>query len=140
VRYWLPVVLWTALIFVLSSDLMAASHTGGFLRALITKVLGRTLSDEHFQMLHWTIRKGAHLTEYGILGALLFRAIRGARSGWKREWAMRAVAASVFIASMDEWWQSYFPTRSGSPVDVAIDTLGAIAAQGMIRAAQVLFF
>jgi VanZ family protein len=140
VRYWLPVVVWTAIIFLLSSDLMAASHTGGFLRGLIAKLLGRPLSDRHFEMLHFVIRKFGHLTEYAFLSALLFRAIRGARPGWRLQWAVRAIAISTFIASLDESWQTLFPTRSGSPWDVAIDAVGAAAAQGIIRAAQVLFF
>ena len=139
-RYWLPVVVWTAIIFLLSSDLMAASHTGGFLRALISKLLGRPISDRHFEMLHFAIRKCGHLTEYAFLSALLFRALRGARAGWRLQWAVRALAISTLIASLDETWQTLFPTRSGSPWDVAIDAAGAAAAQGIIRAAQVLFF
>ena len=139
-RYWLPVAGWIAIIFLLSSDLGAAPHTGGLLRGLIAKLLGRPLSDRHFEMLHFAIRKGGHLTEYAALSALLFRALRGKQTGWRAQWALRAIAISTFVASMDEWWQSLFPTRSGSPVDVAIDTVGAAAAQGIIRAAQVLFF
>lgn len=139
-RYWLPPALWTAVILLASSDLFSAAHTGSILEDVITAVLGHPLSRERFDLLHLLIRKSAHVTEYGILGALLFRAIRNERTGWRGRWAILAVAITMAIASVDEWHQTFVPSRTASPVDVAIDTAGAAAAQILIRAAQMLFF
>ena len=139
-RYWLPVILWITVIFAASSDLFSAPHTGSVLEEVITTVLGYRLSPAAFEKLHFIVRKCAHLTEYGILGALLFRAIRGHRTRWHWRWAGAAVGIAGCVASVDEWRQTFVPSRTGSPIDVAIDIAGAAVAQIVIRAMQVLFF
>lgn len=140
VRYWIPPLLWTAVILLASSDLFSATHTGSVLEIVITAILGHPLSRETFDLLHFLIRKAAHLTEYGILSALLFRAIRRERSGWMSRWAATAVAIAACVASFDEWRQTFVPSRTGTPVDVGIDTVGAALAQLLLRAVQMLFF
>ena len=140
VRYWLPAIVWAAVILTASSDLFSSTHTGSILEQIITAILGHPLPAHQFEMLHAAIRKAAHLTEYGILGALLFRALRAGRAGWSVRWASAAVLLAACLASVDEWHQTFIPSRTGSPVDVAIDTAGAVIAQAMIRAAQMLFF
>lgn len=139
-RYWAPAVLWIVFIFVMSGDYMSAPHTGSFIQDIFIYLLGHPLPAEHFETLHFLIRKGAHLAEYGILSALLFRAIRRDRTAWQPRWATNAIAVSMLVASLDELRQSFIPMRTGSPVDVAIDTAGAVIAQILIRIAQVLFF
>ena len=59
-----------------SSDPFSAEHTGKVL-----KVFFGWMQPEPFGLLHFMIRKLAHLSEYGILAFLFFRAWRGARSG-----------------------------------------------------------
>lgn len=92
---WLPVLLWAGFIFGLSS--IPGLSTG----------LG--LWDEF-------LRKCAHAMEYGILTALLWRALG-------RE--QRALALAVAYAATDEFHQAFVRGRVGSPVDVAIDGVGA---------------
>ena len=99
------------------------------------------MAPEHFELLHVAIRKLAHLTEYGILSALLFRALRAGRPvRWNWRWSIAAIAIAAVVGSLDEWHQALVPSRTSSPWDVLIDTAGAALAQGLIRAAQVLFF
>ncbi len=62
------------------------------------------------------LRKAAHLTEYAILAALLRRATDS--YGW-------AFALAVGYAVSDEFHQTFVRGRHGSPVDVAIDAIGA---------------
>lgn len=139
-RYWLPALLWTAVILLASSDLFSAPHTGSVLETLITAILGHPMSPAAFETLHWGVRKAAHLIAYGILGALYFRALRAERTPrWRMRWAVAAVVLAASVASVDEWNQTFIPSRTGSPVDVAIDAAGAVAAQILIRAAQMLF-
>ena len=94
---WLPVVLWAALIFTLSS--IPGLGTG----------LGT-----------WDVvlRKLAHTAEYAVLGALLFRALR-------RE--PLAILAGSAYAVTDEVHQAFVSGRHGSPVDWLIDTIGVVA-------------
>jgi VanZ family protein len=39
---------------------------------------------------------------------------------------------TAFVASLDEWHQSFIPSRTGTPRDVALDTCAGIAAQVLI--------
>ena len=61
------------------------------------------------------LRKGAHVTEYAVLGGLLYRALR-------RE--PLALAAGIAYAATDELHQHFVRGRHASPVDVAIDAVG----------------
>ncbi len=132
-RYWLPLLAWTAVIFMASTDVFSAQHTGSVIQTIIVAIIGHPLPLEDFDPVHFLIRKLAHLTEYAILGALAFRAVRAEERGWSTRWAMIAIMISLLIATSDEFHQSFVPSRTPSPVDVAIDTVGAAIAQGVIR-------
>jgi len=140
-RFWLPPLLWTGVIFTASTDFFSGAHTGPWLTELIRWITGHALPSREFGTLHLLVRKAGHLTEYGVLGALLFRAIRGDREErWSWNWALIAVLAAAAIGASDEWHQTLVPSRGPSPWDVVIDTAGASLAQVIIRTAQVLFF
>ena len=91
---WLPVILWAAVIFVFSSIPSLSSGLGAW---------------------DTVLRKGAHVTEYAVLGALLYRALG-------RE--PLALAAGIAYAATDELHQHFVRGRHASPVDVAIDAAG----------------
>ncbi len=74
---------------------------------------------------HTLIRKGAHFSEYAILGALLCNAIRTYRFSRFWRWAI-PIAGSAIYAMSDELHQFFVPDRVCSIVDVGIDTAGAI--------------
>jgi VanZ family protein len=77
-----------------------------------------------------------HFIEYGGLGALYYRALRGEGLGWAGAFAAAAVAAGVYGAS-DEWHQSFVPLRDSSIRDWFADLLGGAigaAIYGIIRA------
>jgi len=123
-------VLWTLVIFAASTDFFSANHTGSVLQLIATAILGHPLSETTYELLHLAIRKLAHLTEYGILAWLWFRALRGERSSeWTLRWSAIAVLIAIVVAATDEWHQSFVPTRTSSPLDVVIDTCGAVLAQ-----------
>lgn len=137
-KYWLPPLVWIAVIFSGSSDLMSAAHTGLWLDHVIRTLIGRSLPAPQFDRLHFLLRKTAHLLEYGILSALWFRAFRGDDRRWRLGWAIAAIALTAGVASLDEWHQAFIPSRTSSPWDVLLDTTGATLAQ--IVVALVLFF
>lgn len=85
------------------------------------------------ELLHAVIRKTAHLTEYFILGGLLHRALRGNDRGWKLKWAIWAIVIAAGYASLDEFHQSFVPSRTASPWDALLDTVGASAAQIVVK-------
>ncbi len=135
--YWLPPIAWAAMILAASSDVFSASHTGGWIEVLISW-LGRSLSPAALDLLNHILRKIGHVTAYGMLSALSFRALRGGRPRWNPRWAIGAIALAALVASIDEYHQSFIPSRTGTWHDVVLDTAAAILVQITIRAAQVL--
>jgi VanZ family protein len=95
-RFWLwaPVVLWAALIFALSSVPSLSTGLGTW---------------------DTILRKGAHLTEYAVLGMLLLRALG-------RE--LPALLVGIAYAVTDEIHQHFVRGRHASPFDVAFDATG----------------
>jgi VanZ family protein len=91
---WLPVIVWAAVIFTFSSIPGLGTGLGG---------------------VDTILRKGAHITEYAILGLLLLRAIG-------RE--LPALALGIAYAITDELHQHFVGGRHASAVDVLIDTVG----------------
>jgi len=112
-------------VFIGSTDLMSAEHTsrfiGPFLRWVAPDISTATV--ESIQLL---VRKCAHLAEYAILAALFYRALRHGQDNFWRA-ATLAFVAATFYASLDEFHQSFVPSRTGTPWDVGIDSLGALA-------------
>ena len=79
--------------------------------------------------MHFAIRKSAHLTEYFIFSLFFCTALRGKERGWTLRWAIWAIAIAAGYAALDEFHQSFVPSRTASPWDSLLDTVGASAAQ-----------
>jgi VanZ family protein len=92
---WLPVVLWAALIFGLSSIPSLSTGLGVW--------------DD-------VLRKCAHATEYAVLAVLVRRALLA---------ELPALVLALAYAATDEFHQTFVRTRHGSPIDVAVDGAGA---------------
>lgn len=120
-----------ALVFLLSGGAFSASQTGNYLRQFLEWLFG-PIPDARFTLIQFLVRKSAHLIVYATLSALWFRAQRGPRSGWQPSWALLALLVSVLVALGDEFHQSFVPSRSGTPWDVLLDSVGAFLAQAAI--------
>jgi VanZ family protein len=128
VSKWMPVIAWMLLIFAGSSDALSAEHTSRFIVPFL-RWLDPHISMATIAAVHLGLRKLGHLTEYGILAALLWRGLRGTFTS-KTAWILAAgafVVTALFAAS-DEFHQSFVPTRTASPYDVLIDCIGALVA------------
>jgi VanZ family protein len=93
---WLPVVVGAAVIFAFSSVPSLGTGLGTW---------------------DLVLRKLAHLSEYAFLGMLLARAVRR---------LALAVGLAAAYAVTDEIHQTFVQGRHGAPLDVAIDTVGAL--------------
>ncbi|MFZ0939460.1 MAG: VanZ family protein, partial [Candidatus Sulfotelmatobacter sp.] len=51
---------------------------------------------------------------------------------WTTRWASIAILMTALVASLDEWHQSFIPSRTGRWQDVVLDTCAAIAAQLLV--------
>jgi len=123
-KRWLPVVAWSAVILIASSDYFSAAHTGSFLRGLF--------GGDVPPLLHYALRKLGHLLGYGILGAL---ALRAARVDLQRP-VLAAFAIVVLVAAIDEAHQATVPSRGGTGWDVLLDVVGAAIAIGLMIRVQ----
>ncbi len=123
VRYWVPAVVWSAALLWMSGGAGSPGLTARILEWIVPA------ASPQFEPMHFLLRKSGHILAYGLLGALDFRAVRGARSGWTLRWSIAAVALATVIAILDEWHQSMVPMRTGTPSDVAIDCVGAVLVQ-----------
>ena len=115
------------MVFIASTDTFSAEHTGSVLEFILKSMYG-PVSPDRFAFIHFLVRKTAHVTEYGILALLYFRAWRGDHPlDWRLLWARRAWAICIAVAATDEFHQSFVPSRGSSPWDVALDAAGAAA-------------
>src|SRR5260370_40176580 len=69
---WIPVLVWGAIIFTLSTSAFSASNTGRIIDPMLRWMIpGISAASE--DVCHMLTRKAAHFTEYGILFWLLIR-------------------------------------------------------------------
>jgi VanZ family protein len=126
-KYWLPSLIWLAVIFLGSTDLMSTEHTSRFIVPFL-RWLRPEISPETIASIQFVVRKFAHLGEYTILALLLFRAVI-CGTNLKRSMGILYVSvwiACVFVATTDEFHQSFVESRSASVRDVMVDSSGAI--------------
>ena len=110
-KYWLPVIVWAAIILSASNDRFSATNS----RTWLERLLGRDVP----HAVNVAFRKVGHVAVYGVLGALAWRADRRVAV---------AMGISLAVAMMDEGNQAMTVTRSGSVLDVLLDGVGAGAA------------
>jgi VanZ family protein len=139
---WIAAILWLILIAIESSALLSASNTSRILYPVLHFLFG--IDWDRFEIWHFFIRKSGHVAGYGILSVLLFRAFRATLSAatdaktkmsdvkWTLRWATIAVLGTALVASLDEWHQTFIPSRTGTIRDVILDTCAGIAAQTII--------
>lgn len=103
VKYWLPALLWAGFIFYLSSGTVGA--------------VGVTYWQD------FVIKSLAHVAEYGILTALLYRALLNSGVDKTRS-AIYSLLFAVVYAATDEFHQFFVPGREARFHDVLFDTIG----------------
>ena len=136
-KCWLAVVLWMAVIFVMSTDLGSGAHTSRFIDPLLLWLMPQ-ISPAGIARAHFLIRKAGHLTEYAILGILLWRAwtipTGGSNPPWRWKTALFSLLLAAAYAAGDEFHQSFVPSRGASVQDVIIDACGAFLGLMLLRA------
>jgi VanZ family protein len=129
---WLPVAIAVGVIAIESTVTFSAQNTSSWLRPIIEKLAGH-MADPLWEAVHHYIRKTGHFVGYGTVGFTFLRAWlhtrarRGVASllQWRVECAVLAILSTALVASCDEFHQSFLSGRTGTPVDVLLDTAGA---------------
>lgn len=92
-----------------------------------------------FAVWNAVLRKTGHVIGYAILSILLFRSWRATfprlSTPWCLQWATIALLSTALVASLDEWHQSFLPSRTGRFHDVLLDSSAALVAQLILFAA-----
>ena len=138
VRHWIPAALAVMMIAFESTAFMSSDNTGRWLLPLWVHLFG-PISPERWEVVHHYLRKTGHFTGYGVVSLCFFHGWRktlkvaqgGIRSLWIRA-SVLAVGCTIMVASADEFHQTFLPSRTGRPLDVVIDTCGAITAQVLV--------
>jgi VanZ family protein len=133
-RAWLPTFLWLVVIAIESTDWLSSHHTGDLLYPLFHWLFGMT--PDQFEPIHAALRKTGHVVGYGTLSVLAFRSFRASarylQTPWSIAWARNAVLLTAAVASLDEWHQTFIPSRTGTIRDVLLDTAAGLAAQVLV--------
>ena len=131
IKFWLPVILWAALIFSASGDKKSVQHSSRIIEPFVRWLIP-DISDEAVGTTVLVVRKCAHVTEFAIFALLLRRAANAtlwkSNTPWNAKAARFAFVVSVLFAISDEIHQCFVPGRQGAVMDVAIDSSGAIGA------------
>jgi VanZ family protein len=125
------------LIAIASTSLLSSENTGRFLYPVLHFLFG--LDRVRFLTWHHLLRKSGHVIGYAVLSLLLFRAWRAtipvAGSGrWSVVWSRIAFFMTTLVASLDEWHQTFLPSRTGTISDVLLDSTAALTAQLLLFA------
>ena len=125
IRY-APLILWVAVIFTASSTAGASQNTSIFIRPLL-EWLFPDVPSATLDVYHGYIRKLAHFTEYGALAFLASRAFwYSSQPFLNKFWFFWAFLIVFFIASVDEYNQSFNVLRTGSFYDTLLDASGGL--------------
>lgn len=132
-KQWVPAILWLVTIAIESTDLFSSEHTGNVLYSWLTQLFGQ-INPVAFFILHHYLRKAGHVFGYAILSYLLFRAWRATLpmpnlACWSFQWARTAWFMSALVGGLDEWHQTFIPSRTGTIRDVVLDSVAALGAQ-----------
>ena len=134
-KAWIAAILWLIVIAIESTSYLSAGNTSRFLYPVLHFLFG--IDYAQFEPWHHFLRKSGHVFGYGFLSILLFRAWRESlpmpgNPRWTLRWANIAVLGTALVASLDEWHQSFLPSRTGRWQDVVLDTAAAVAAQILV--------
>ena len=132
---WIPALVWLVVIAIESTASLSSENTGRFLYPILHFLFG--LDPVRFLTWHFVIRKTGHVVGYAILSMLLFRAWHATIAvkndpRWSIVWARMALGMTALVASLDEWHQTFLPSRTGTIHDVILDTAAALGAQILI--------
>lgn len=124
---WTAVVLWMALIFLLSAQVGddSGSLSGG-ITAFVFKAINGVFPgiDLDMETMHHIIRKFAHFFAYFMLGMFILNALTCDKNCERRDFLVALIICVLYAAS-DEIHQSFVPGRGPAIKDVLIDSSGA---------------
>ena len=112
--------IWLIFIFVMSHfDADTSSSQSGS----IVEVIANIFNIKNIEILSLIIRKLAHITEYFILGILTINCLKDYKI---KKIYISSILFCIIYACSDEFHQLFISGRSGTIIDVLIDSIGII--------------
>ncbi len=113
--------------------MFSSKNTGDWLYSLASRFVGN-INLAEFLVFHFYLRKAGHVFGYGMLALLWLRGWRATFAPVRSYSAKRQLVSSsvlawmgtMFVASMDEWHQSFIPSRTGTAQDVILDSIAGL--------------
>ena len=125
-RPWLWVFIWMLIIFLFSTSTFSGTNTSRIIGPIL-KWLIPEITNESIAFIQFFLRKTGHIVEYAILSILVSNAIVRRLAEFSAiPLIFKAVFISSIYAAFDEWHQSWTVGRTGSLIDVSIDSVGAL--------------
>jgi len=126
--WWVATFTWAGFIFFMSTRVFGSSWTEWILREAL-RLLHLKLSPHAFSIVHFLVRKSAHLTEYSIFAFFLYGGLGYHRQfAWQARTALHCILIGAAYSLTDEFHQHFVPGRGPSLIDCGIDTVGATLA------------
>jgi VanZ family protein len=128
---WGLVFLWCGMIYYFTeSPAFTGENTASIIRDIVQKLQLKHVNNISDGFLSWNyiVRKLAHLSVFGVLAFLAWKAMYPRRFAWIGAWGI-----AVLCAILDEWHQSFQPKRTALLSDVVIDACGAALALLFVR-------
>jgi VanZ family protein len=128
VSRYLPLLLWLSFISFASTSEFSGENTSRIVRPLVLWLFPAT-SEATLQVIHFVVRKMAHLTEYAVLGVLAARSLSTSSVRFvKQHWVLLVFLLILIYSLLDEYHQSFVPSRTASLYDSMIDCVGGFTA------------
>jgi len=78
-------------------------------------------------------KKAIHIVEYGVLAALLWRALAHRKENTRDALTLKVLAGSLLYALSDELHQRFIPGRCSSLTDIGLDAIGVLTALALLH-------
>ena len=125
-RWLLYILLGLIVFFIWDNSMQTGGSSDGF-SLLFAETFAHIVNKLGFHGNIWTlnriVRKLAHLTEFTILGGVLYAILRRYITYGT---VIKTIGLGMLIASLDEFIQLFSPGRSSQISDVLIDTVGVV--------------
>ena len=134
-RWILYILLGLIVFFIWDNSMQNGGSSDGF-SLLFAEIFVPIVNKLGFHGNIWTlnriVRKLAHLTEFTILGSVLYTILRRYITYGT---VIKTIGLGMLIASLDEFIQLFSPGRSSQISDVLIDTVGIIIGTLLVKLA-----
>jgi VanZ family protein len=121
-----PLLLWILFISFASTSEFSVANTSRLVRPILLWLFPN-ISEARLATIHFLTRKLAHFSEYAVLAFLARRAFITSSSAFiRRYWFQIGLLLVVVYALLDEYHQSFVPSRTPSIYDSAIDVAGGL--------------